>query len=195
MKILAVSDKESRYIWDHFDAERFKDIDLIISSGDLKASYLSFLVTMIKAPLFYVPGNHDENYLKRPPEGCVNIDNKLVTYKNIRILGLGGSKSYCGGAFQYTERQIKNKVFKTKFKIVKNRGFDILVTHSPARGLGDGEDFCHRGFEAFNILLDKYKPKYYIHGHQHLNYGNQNRIIQYNSSTIINAYNYYIFEY
>jgi predicted phosphodiesterase len=73
MKILLVSDEECSYIWDYFDAERFKDIELIISCGDLKADYLSFLVTMIKAPLFYVPGNHDGKYDVKPPEGCESI--------------------------------------------------------------------------------------------------------------------------
>lgn len=68
MKILVVSDEENTYIWDYFERSRFADIDLIISCGDLKAEYLSFLVTLIKAPLFYVHGNHDERYLKNPPE-------------------------------------------------------------------------------------------------------------------------------
>lgn len=36
MKILVVSDEKSTYIWDYFDASKFKDIELIISCGDLK---------------------------------------------------------------------------------------------------------------------------------------------------------------
>ncbi len=59
MKILLVSDQESKFIWEHFDTDRFKDIDFILSSGDLKSEYLSFLVTMVNKPLFYVHGNHD----------------------------------------------------------------------------------------------------------------------------------------
>ena len=47
MKILVVSDIESKFIWDHFDPERFRDVKMIISCGDLSARYLSFLVTMI----------------------------------------------------------------------------------------------------------------------------------------------------
>ena len=74
MKILVVSDIESKFIWDHFDPERFRDVKMMISCGDLSARYLSFLVTMIPCPLFYVPGNHDKKYEKEPPEGCVNID-------------------------------------------------------------------------------------------------------------------------
>ena len=49
MRILLLSDTESKYIWDHFDAERFEDIELVISCGDLKSEYLSFIATMIKA--------------------------------------------------------------------------------------------------------------------------------------------------
>ena len=38
MQILLLADSESNYIWDHFDHERFKDIDLVISCGDIKAN-------------------------------------------------------------------------------------------------------------------------------------------------------------
>ena len=70
------------------------------------------------------------------------------------------------------------------------------MTHSPAYGLGDGKDLAHRGFQSFIDLLNTYKPKYFIHGHQHLNYGfNQKRIDFYNGTTIINAFNYFIVEY
>ncbi|WP_127567699.1 hypothetical protein [Paenibacillus xylaniclasticus] len=34
LQILIVSDEESKYIWDHFDRTRLKDIKLIISCGD-----------------------------------------------------------------------------------------------------------------------------------------------------------------
>lgn len=195
MKILLVADVEEPYIWDHFDRERFNDIDLTISCGDLKANYLSFLVTMIKAPLFYVPGNHDKSYITNPPLGCESIDNKLVNYKGIRILGLGGSPMYNNGEFQYTEKQMKRRIGKLRFKIWKNKGFDILVTHAPAYGLGDGDDVCHKGFKAFRNLLDKYSPKYFFYGHQHLIKNLQPRIRKYGNTTVINAYGYYILEY
>ncbi|NLK98232.1 metallophosphoesterase family protein [Defluviitalea saccharophila] len=195
MKILAVGDKESRYIWDHFDRERFKDIDLILSSGDLKSEYLSFLVTMIKAPLFYVHGNHDTPYIVKEPLGCTSIDDQLVIYNDIRILGLGGSQVYNNGRFQYTEKEMALRIKRLKRVLKKYNGFDILLTHAPAYGLGDGDDLCHRGFQSFIELLDQYSPKYFIHGHQHLNYGRQERFISYKKTSIINAYEYHILEY
>ena len=196
MKILLVSDKEEPYIWDYFDKERFMDVELILSCGDLKAEYLSFLVTMIQAPLFYVPGNHNTDYIKNPPEGCISVDGQFVEYKGIKIAGFGGSFCYSNKEFQYTEDQMRRRVAKLRTKMWWNKGFDILLTHAPGFGLGDGDDLCHRGFQSFNTLLDKYSPRYFIHGHQHLNYRkNQPRTMQYYNTTIINAYGYYLLDY
>ncbi|MNW57895.1 Calcineurin-like phosphoesterase superfamily domain protein [compost metagenome] len=194
MRILVVSDEESKYIWDHFEPEKFKDINLVISCGDLKAEYLSFLVTMINAPLFYVHGNHDTEYKSIPPEGCECIEDKIITYQGFRIMGLGGSHRYNRGEYQYTERQMRWRIAKMKPKLWLSKGIDILVTHAPAYKIGDGEDVCHRGFECFIELMNKYNPKFLLHGHQHLNYGRNERINQYNNTNVINAYGYYIIE-
>ncbi len=195
MKILVLSDLEAPYIWDHFNPQRFSDIDLIISCGDLKAEYLSFVVTMIKAPLFYVHGNHDHDYLINPPDGCICIDDKLILYNGIRIMGLGGTQNYNNGPFQYSEFQMSKRIMKLYPKLLINKGLDILVSHAPAYGLDDGSDLCHRGFKCFVKLMNKYSPSYFIHGHQHLNYHNRQRDSVYNNTTIINAYGYFIFEF
>ncbi len=80
LRALVVSDHESEYIWDYFDASVFKGVDVIVSCGDLKAEYLSFLVTMIPAPLLYVRGNHDGRYEQNPPEGCIDLEeNRLLS--------------------------------------------------------------------------------------------------------------------
>ncbi|MGL4800583.1 MAG: metallophosphoesterase family protein [Cellulosilyticaceae bacterium] len=195
MKILVVSDHESSYIWDHFDRDKFKDIDLIISCGDLKASYLSFLVTMIPKPLYYVHGNHDVNYINSPPEGCVCIDDTVVTYNNIKIAGLGGCIEYTGGSFQYTENAMKRRVKKIIKAASKKGGLDLLVTHAPTLNLGDGDDWAHKGFDCFYDIYEKLSPTFHLHGHQHLNYGsNTSRILVFKDTEIINGYGYYILD-
>ena len=194
IKILLVSDVEDDYIWEHFDHERFKDIEIVISCGDLKADYLEFLADMIKAPIFYVNGNHDGSFLEKPPGGCIPIDDKVIVYKNIRILGLGGSIAYNKGPFQYTERAMQKRISKLKMCLWRKKGFDILVTHSPAKDMGDGEDPCHKGFETFINIIDKYSPKYFFYGHQHLDYGKKDRVRIYNNTTVINAFRYHIIE-
>lgn len=194
MKILLVADKENDFIWDHFDPERFKGVELIVSCGDLQASYLSFLVTMISVPLLYVHGNHDTTFVHHPPEGCDPIEDQIVTYKGYRFLGLGGSMKYSGRPQQYTDKEMEKRIRRLKWVIRKSKGFDILVTHAPPFGLGDGKDLCHQGFKSFIPLLDRYQPKYMFHGHMHLNYSRQERIQVYNKTTIVNGYGYYIIE-
>ncbi len=195
MKILLLGDTESPFLWDHYDDKRFQDLDFILSTGDLNAKYLTFLKTMMYVSLLYVPGNHDNRFEIEPPEGCDSIDGKLLKYNGIRIFGLGGSMRYKPGPYQYSEWQMNWRIKKLTPKIWFNKGFDILVTHAPAKGLGDGHDLCHNGFQCFIKLIEKYKPKYFIHGHQHLNYNAGQRIRQYKDTTIINAYQYHILEY
>ena len=59
MKLLLISDEEDKYLWDYYHPGNLDGVDLILSAGDLKANYLSFLVTMANRPLLYVHGNHD----------------------------------------------------------------------------------------------------------------------------------------
>ena len=195
MKILLLADKESPYLWDHYQPGRLKEYDLILSCGDLKSSYLSFLVTMARAPLLYVHGNHDTGYEKKPPEGCDCIDDQLVVVNGLRILGLGGSPTYSGGPHQYTERQMRKRIRRLRWKLLRHRGVDIVVTHAPATGYGDGEDYAHRGFDCHVELLDKYQPKYLVHGHVHMNYGADiPRLLQRGDTAIVNAYERYVIE-
>lgn len=194
MKLLLISDKEDAYIWDHFNSERFKDIDFILACGDLKAEYMSFIVTMVNKPLFFVPGNHDKAYEQNPPEGCTPLDGQLMEFMGLRIVGLGGSMRYNLGLYQYDEEEMHKRVIKLKPRIWLKHGFDILVTHAPAKGVGDGKDLCHTGFQCFTDLIDKYKPKYHIHGHNHLEYGKISRIRQRGETTVVNAYGYYILD-
>ncbi len=191
-----MADEESNYIWDHFDPENFKDVKLIISCGDLKSSYLSFLVTMIKAPVLYVHGNHDDRYDRNPPLGCDSIEDRILVVNGLRILGLGGSYRYNNGKNQYTEKEMRKRIKNLRRELKRFGGFDILVTHAPAKGLGDGDDLCHRGFQAFNDLLAQYKPSYFLHGHQHLSYSRKaKRIQQAGDTTVINGYDHYILDY
>lgn len=195
MKILAVSDEESKALYDYYTPGKLKDYDLIISCGDLKPQYLSFLVTMTRVPLLYVHGNHDVRYEMTPPEGCDCIEDKLVVYKGLRILGLGGSPSYNGEPHQYTEAQMFWRILKLSWKILKHRGVDVVVSHAPLAGVGDGEGFAHRGFYEFLNFVDRFHPKYWLHGHVHMNYGiDKTRVREYHGTTVINAFEKYVLE-
>ena len=195
MKILLISDEEDKFLWDYYRPGNLKGIDMILSAGDLKAEYLTFLVTMANRPLLYVHGNHDTGYERCPPEGCLCIDDKLVTVGGLRILGLGGSMLYNGGPYQYTERQMERRINRLRLKLRRSGGVDIVLTHAPVRGFGDQDDLPHRGFEVFMPLMDKFHPRYLVHGHIHQSYGiRQNRVFGYGDTTIINACGRYILD-
>ena len=170
MKLLLISDEESPAYWDYYRPGKLNGIDLILSAGDLKPEYLEFLVTMGRAPLLYIHGNHDGRYEKNPPEGCECIDGDLVCVKGLRILGLGGCPLYNYGPHQYTEKQMRRRFRKLHRKLRKLHGVDIVLTHAPVRGFGDLDDPVHRGFEFFIELIDTLKPRFWIHGHIHPNY-------------------------
>lgn len=196
MKILALADEESPALWDYYDKSKFKGVDLIISCGDLAPDYLSFLTTMTSIPVLYVHGNHDEKYEQKPPEGCICIDDKIYVHQGVRILGLGGSMRYRRGAHQYTEGEMSRRVRKLAFQLFRKRGFDILVSHAPAYQLNDGRDLPHQGFKIFRRLMEKYRPKFFLHGHVHLSYGrNHRRYDKYEDTHVINAFEKCMFEY
>ena len=195
MKILVVADVKSPYYFDCYTPGKLKDFDLILSCGDLSKEYLEFLVTMARCPLYYVPGNHDETFDLHPPEGCKSIDGRLVEYRGVRILGLGGSYQYRPGSQQYTERQMAQRIRRLRWTIRRHRGFDILVTHAPMRGINDLDTPAHRGFECFSDLIDRWQPKWFLHGHVHLNYGmNLPRKAERGQTQIVNAYEYQVIE-
>ena len=196
MKILILADVESKYLWDYFDKSKLEGVDLILSCGDLNPQYLSFLASFTQSPVLYVRGNHDDCYEQTPPEGCICIEDKIYVHQGIRILGLGGSMRYKPGECQYTERQMKARVNKLKLQLLRRRGFDILVTHAPAYQLNDGMDLPHQGFRAFLTLLDRYRPKFFLHGHVHMSYGRRHkRYDKYQDTHVINVYERCIFDY
>lgn len=195
MRILAVSDEESKGLWDYFAPEKLKGIDLIVSCGDLDANYVSFLATMAHVPVIYVHGNHDEAYDRKPPGGAVCIDDQVFSYHGVRFVGLGGSCRYRPGNWQYTETEMRKRIKRLRGRIDRMGGFDVLVTHAPLRGCGDLSDLPHRGFAAFRDLLDAYAPPLMLHGHVHLSYGaNVPREHLYGKTRIVNGFERYVVE-
>ena len=145
--------------------------------------------------MVYVHGNHDTRYHLNPPEGCDCIDDHIVEYNGLRILGLGGCRRYHPGPHQYSERQMRMRIARLKWKIRRLGGIDIVVTHAPPEGLGDSDDPAHWGFAALREFLDKYHPRYLIHGHVHMNYNaRQERVRTYGETTLVNAYERYVLD-
>lgn len=199
MKILAVSDLVAKGVYSANICERFGDVDMVLSCGDLPYSYLEYIVTMLNVPCFFVHGNHDRpEYTANgrtltKPGGWVNLDGRTVEARGILLAGLEGSIRYKPQApFQYTESEMIYKVWRLTPALLMNRVrhgryLDIIIAHSPPFGIHDGEDWPHRGFKAFLGLMARFRPRYLLHGHKHI-YGPEPSRTRYLDTEVINVY-------
>jgi hypothetical protein len=99
----------------------------------------------------------------------------------LRIAGLGGSRRYRPGPNQYSDRQqarrarwLAARIRLHGMTLRQLRGgprrrpshrLDVLLTHAPPRGVGDGPDPVHLGFPALNALAGRLQPPLLLHGH------------------------------
>ena len=205
MKILAISDRVVETIYSSRIRERFGDVDMVLSCGDLPYSYLEYIVSMLNVPCFFVHGNHDQpEYLAdgrtlTKPGGWFNLDERTIKIKNVLLGGLEGSMRYKPGApFQYTENEMTYKAWRLGLTLLMNRVLhgrylDILITHTPPFGIHDGKDWPHRGFKVLLRLMARFRPRYLLHGHKHI-YGPEPRRTRYRDTEIINVYPYRVVE-
>ena len=206
MKVLAVSDHvEESLLRKHLLEEQCRGVQLVLACGDLPPYYLEFLVSNLNVPLLYIPGNHDGEYPefyergKSLAGGCRNVDEDTVWINGWLIGGLGGGFRYKNGAYLYDEKQMSRKVSAMARRLLWNRikykrYVDILITHAPPFGIHDEEDLPHRGFKEFLHFMEKYAPKYLIHGHTPRNKGDQGAMSRYLSTWVINTNPYRVLE-
>jgi Icc-related predicted phosphoesterase len=194
MKILTVSDQVGQVFYDEKELQCFRDVDLVLSCGDLPPEYLTYLAASLNAPLFYVKGNHDIRYAKQPA-GCLDVHARIVEFRGLRIMGLEGSRWYNGGPNQYTEGQMRMTVLGLRPLLWWRGGIDIVIAHAPPRFVHDAEDQCHRGFRTFRTLIDKFCPRYFIHGHIHAHFDDPcERETIVGRTRVVNAFGYHVLE-
>jgi uncharacterized protein len=176
MKILAISDEVVSWIYSPAILERCADVDCVISCGDLPIGYMEYVTSMLNMPCYYVRGNHDlyevsdKNTVKHAPEGWIDLNQKIVRSAGIRMAGLEGCLQYKPHApCQYTQNEqwMRASLLATKMIFSKP---DIFVAHAPPFGIHDGPDLAHVGFRTYNWVIETFKPRLFLHGHQHRNY-------------------------
>jgi Icc-related predicted phosphoesterase len=206
MKILSVSDVVVDIIHSPLLAKRFGDVDCVLACGDLSLEYMEYIVSVLNKPMYFVYGNHAQHRVMTidgtvmtEPQGCTNIHKRVVNRNGVLIAGLEGSMRYNNGPHQYSDGEMAREIRCLTPRLWWNkrrygRGLDILITHAPPLGIHDGEDLCHRGFKPLLRFMDRWKPRYLIHGHTHLYRLDAKRVTQYNETTVINTYGYQIIE-
>jgi Icc-related predicted phosphoesterase len=207
MKILAVTDQVVDSLHSANVKQRFGNVDLIISCGDLPYGYLDYLMTVLGKPMYYVHGNHDKDHeytesgrRSLAPQGATSLDMRVETGPGgLLLAGLEGSIRYDPRSkHQYTQSEMDVRARQLSLQLVRNRlrygrYLDILVTHAPPFGVGDGPDRAHIGFRAINTLIRRFKPKLLLHGHQHTYHGPVPEV-QVEATRVINVFPYRLIE-
>jgi hypothetical protein len=185
-RVLAVSDDMDEGLY--ADPVLARDAELILACGDLPFDYLDYLMNALDVPLVFVPGNHDPDVsgykaarsglilraglpASPPwPAGAACADGRVVDAAGLRVAGLGGCLRYSAGPNQYTERQQRRRARALSRRAAwrkrrDGRRVDVLLTHAPPRGVGDGDDPPHQGFAALHPLVARLQPALLLHGH------------------------------
>ena len=206
MKALAVTDKVVDAIYSPLICERFKDVDLALACGDLPYSYMEYIVSSLNLPSFFVHGNHDcdeytsGGFILYGPGGWVDLDRRTVRSKGLILGGLEGCMRYkASGLHQYTEFQMVLRTWRMVPFLLLNRALygryiDVLITHVPPKGIHDGTDLAHRGCKAFLSFMERFRPRYLLHGHTH-RYGRGEWQSQYLDTQVINIFPYRVLEF
>ncbi|MBV9831497.1 MAG: metallophosphoesterase [Marmoricola sp.] len=178
VRVLVVSDE----IAPELTADRVRDLcpELVLSAGDLPWDHVEWVGDAAGAPVVYVPGNHDPETRSRAdlglrwgdddpvgPRGAIPADRAVVEVRGLRIAGLGGCVRYRNGPHQYSQREYARASRRLVRAARRGGPVDVLLTHAPPLGLGDGDDPAHVGIEALSRVIEQLRPTWHLHGHVH----------------------------
>lgn len=207
MRILAIADEVSPFVYSESFPKNLPPIDLVVSAGDMPGHVLEFIATRLTHQPVYVIGNHMDAYLRdsdsdetRLPGGCINAHGRVFEHRGVLIAGFEGSARYRPGPHQYTEWQMHLLTQRMTPKLLYNRArygraVDLVLTHAPPKGAHEGPDYPHRGLQAFNRFIELWQPKLFVHGHVHLNGANAPReYVTENGTRVVNAFGFTLIE-
>jgi len=203
MNLLTVSDVESSLIYNTTIKQRFDDIDIAISCGDLSYYYLEYIISSLDIPLYYVRGNHAKEIEhghvgeRKSPWGAINLHRKTVRDQKSGLLlaGIQGCLRYNNGKYQYTQFEMWLLVMSLIPGLLYNklrygRYLDIFVSHAPPWGIHDDKDQAHQGIKAFLWLLKVFQPSYHLHGHVHIYWSGKKCETELGKTMIYNTYGF-----
>ena len=201
IKVLSVSDRIDISLLEPDTYENFKDVDLILSCGDLPYYHIEKLFQLYEVPVLYVRGNHDPRveYGKSGPlygpRGGTDLHKRVVYLNDLLFAGFEGSLPYREGPFLYSQSQMWRFVLGLAPRLMWNRlvhgrYLDVVLAHSPPYGIHDQEDNIHGGFQAFRWLIKVFQPTYFFHGHIHVYQDSQIRETVVGKTKVINTYGY-----
>jgi Icc-related predicted phosphoesterase len=190
IRLLAASDERDPALDFQGNREALGRLDLVIGCGDLPAETLAFLGDAFTAPLLYVRGNHDRGGAWRAAEQ-IPVEAAGVDEGSLPGLGLLGLRwpGPASGRARRDDTAAWWQVLRT-LKVGLLRPGDqpwIVYSHAPPRGAGDTpEDPYHVGFGAYRTVLDRLRPRLWLHGHTS-RAAAANPIVEHGPTTLVNV--------
>lgn len=202
MKILSISDVELGIIYSSQIAERFSDVDLVISCGDLPYYYLEYVISSLNVPLYHVRGNHANKVEfttageRTEPWGAINLHRKVKQDDTgLLLAGVEGSIQYNLGPHQYSQAGMWAMVLMMTpalflNKLLYGRYLDVFVTHASPWKIHDMDDLPHHGVKAFQWFDRVFQPQVHLHGHIHVFRQDTVTQTQLGKTLVMNTYGY-----
>jgi len=199
LKVLSVSDRITSELLEKETYENYKDIDLILSCGDLPYYHIENLFQLYEVPVLYVRGNHDVRveYGKSGPlygpRGAIDLHTRVVVLNDLIFAGFEGSLPYKEGPFLHSQNMMWQFVLGMIPRLLWNkllygRYLDVVIAHSPPFGIHDKDSNIHGGYKAFRWLIKTFQPAYFFHGHIHIYTEDQTVESIFGQTKVINTY-------
>ena len=157
MRAIAIADNDAPV--GHLEAS---SVDVLISLGDLWDRTIEIARDRYEPNAFFaVRGNHDFDAPFQPFVTSLHLT--IASYFGMTFSGFNGSWRYKPrGPHLYDQDEVVRLL--RSFPRV-----DVFVAHNSPKGFHERDDDVHQGFEGFLDYIERTHPRYFIHGHQHLN--------------------------
>lgn len=176
MNILIISDWHGK----NYDVPKV-GIDLLICLGDFSWEQITKLDKEYNCIKLGLLGNHDR-WDTYKGTSFTNMHSTKIDFNGITFAGFGGCPRYTiKDTPQYEEEDVED--------FLKTLGHvDVFLSHSnPMLKPNFDRSDAHRGFMAMTSYITKFKPDFFIHGHEHID-----KEELYERTNIISVYPYKI---
>ena len=169
IRILAASDEHDQTLDFAPNRDALGKLDLVIGCGDLGPDQLGLLGDGFTAPLLFVRGNHDRGGPWPAPEELpipfAGLDRDSLP--GATILGLPWPGGEAVPALRDEGAAWRQVLSTLKLRLAAPGGKPwLVVSHAPPRDVGDSpDDPYHLGFAAYRTVLDRLRPRLWLHGH------------------------------
>jgi Icc-related predicted phosphoesterase len=155
VRILALADEPPPE--DPAELVRLNAPDAVVTLGDLEPPWISSLAAL-ELPRIGVHGNHDGEH-ELEAAGVRDVHLERAEVDGWSFAGFEGCVRYGEGPHQYSQEDAAELVRELP-------AADVLVCHCPPWGVNDEpDDPAHEGFRALREWVERYEPRYLIHGH------------------------------